>query len=76
MNPKGRNEVTPEHVGRRVSFQYELPNGYVSEVVGELEWYDEAAATFVVRDRRGDLVRVPLRGVRHGRVVRPARPRS
>jgi hypothetical protein len=64
-----RNQVTPEHAGRRVSFQYELPNGYVSEVVGMLKWFDEAAQTFVVEDRHGKLVRVPLKGVRHSRVV-------
>lgn len=73
--PRGKNEVTPDHAGQRVSFQYELPNGYVSEVVGTLEWFDEAAATFMVKDRRGDLVRVPLKGVRHGRVVRSPAPR-
>lgn len=64
-----RNQVTPEHVGQRVSFQWELPNGYVSEVVGVLKWYDKAAETFVVEDRRGGLVRVPARGVRHGKLV-------
>ena len=67
------NRVTPEHVGSRVTFQYELPNGYVSEVVGILRWFDEAAQTFVVEDRDGRLVRVPARGVRHGRLV-VARP--
>lgn len=65
----GQNHVTPEHVGRRVTFQYELPNGYVSEVVGVLRWYDEAAETFVVEDRKGRLVRVPAKGVRAGRPV-------
>jgi len=64
-----RNQVTPEHVGRRVTFQYELPNGYVGEVVGVLRWFDEAAQTFVVEDRAGRLVRVPARGVRHGKPV-------
>lgn len=64
-----RNQVTPEHVGQRVSFQWELPNGYVSEVVGLLKWYDKAAETFVVEDRQGRLVRVPARGVRHGKLV-------
>jgi hypothetical protein len=64
-----RNQVTPEHVGQRVTFQYELPNGYVSEVVGMLRWFDRAAETFVVEDRDGRLVRVPAKGVRHGRVV-------
>jgi hypothetical protein len=66
-----RNQVTPEHVGKRVTFQYELPNGYVSEVVGVLKWFDEAARTFVVEDRDGRLVRVPEKGVRHGRPVVP-----
>lgn len=65
------NRVTPEHVGSRVSFQYELPNGYLSEVVGVLRWFDDAARTFVVEDRNGRLVRVPEKGVRHGRPVAP-----
>lgn len=65
----GKNLVSPEHVGKRVSFQYELPNGYLSEVVGILKWYDEAAQTYVVEDRSGRLVRVPSRGVRHGKPV-------
>jgi hypothetical protein len=64
-----RNPVTPEHVGRRVSFQYELPNGYLSEVVGILKWFDEAAQTFMVEDRHGRLNRVPAKGVRHSRIV-------
>jgi hypothetical protein len=65
------NRVTPEDVGKRVTFQYELPNGYVSEVVGVLRWFDDAAQTFVVEDKDGRLVRVPLKGVRHGRPVVP-----
>jgi hypothetical protein len=66
---QGKNLVTPDHVGQRVSFQYELPNGYLSEVVGILKWFDEAAQTFVVEDRSGRLVRVPAKGVRHGKPV-------
>ncbi|HZB03026.1 MAG TPA: hypothetical protein VE737_01745 [Actinomycetota bacterium] len=66
-----RNQVTPDHVGRRVTFQYELPNGYLSEVVGTLKWFDQAAQTFVVEDRDGRLVRVPAKGVRHGKLVTP-----
>jgi hypothetical protein len=69
MRRRGKNLVTPAHVGRRVTFQYELPNGYLGEVVGTLEWFDEAAATYVVRNRDGELVRVPLKGVLHGRPV-------
>ena len=65
----GRNQVTPEDVGRRVSFQFELPNGYVGEAVGILEAYDGAAETFLVRRKDGELSRVPARGVRFGKVV-------
>ena len=66
---KGRNLVTPSHAGRRVTFQYELPNGYQSEVVGILKWFDESARTFVVEDKNGRMVRVPEKGVRHGKLV-------
>lgn len=65
----GRNLVTPQDVGRRVSFQFELPNGFLGEAVGILEYYDEAAETFMVRRKDGELARVPSRGVRHGKVV-------
>jgi hypothetical protein len=64
-----RRAVTRRHVGRRVSFQYELPNGWVGEVVGTLAWFDEAADTFVVRDRHDRLHRVPSKGVRFSKVV-------
>ena len=67
---RGRqNFVTAGDLGRRVSFQFELPNGYLREVVGKLEDYDRAAQTFMVRDREGELVRVPAIRVRFGRVV-------
>jgi hypothetical protein len=66
---RGQNFVSPDDVGKRVSFQFELPNGFISEAVGTLELYDRAAETYVVKDRRGELVRVPARGVRFGRVV-------
>jgi hypothetical protein len=67
--PPPRNRVRPTDVGKRVSFQFELPNGYLSEVVGVLEMYDEGAETFLVRRRDDELVRVPSRGVRAGKVV-------
>ena len=67
--PAEQNPVRPEHVGRRVSFQYELPNGYVGEVVGTLEQWDEPANTYLVRNRRGEVVRVPALGVRFGKVI-------
>jgi hypothetical protein len=64
-----RNDVGPDDVGRRVSFQYELPNGYVGEVVGRLEAWDEAANTYLVRGKDGGLVRVPALGVRFGKII-------
>ena len=64
-----RNQVKPTDLGKRVSFQFELPNGFISEVVGTLELYDEGAATYLVRGRDDELVRVPARGVRFGKVV-------
>ena len=63
--PAVRNQVRGSDVGKRVSFQYELPNGYVGEVVGTLEAWDEAANTYLVRN----VVRVPALGVRFGKVV-------
>jgi hypothetical protein len=66
------NRVTPEDLGKRVSFQFELPNGYISEVVGVLQFYDEGAATYLVRRPNGELARVPVRGIRFGKVVPPA----
>jgi hypothetical protein len=64
-----RNHVRPTDVGKRVSFQYELPNGFVGEVVGVLEAWDEAANTYLVRGREDRMVRVPALGVRFGKVV-------
>jgi hypothetical protein len=63
------NLVTPADLGRRVSFQFELPNGFQSEVVGVLERWDDGAQTYFVRRKDGQVVRVPVRGVRFGKVV-------
>ena len=65
----GQNLVTREHLGKRVSFQFELPNGYLSECVGVFERWDEDAETYFVRTKDGGEVRVPARGVRFGKVV-------
>ena len=70
---RGRNEVTPQDLGRRVTFQFELPNGFISEVVGVFERWDREAETYFVRKKDGTEVRVPARGVRHGRLI-PDRP--
>jgi hypothetical protein len=66
---RGTNQVLPTDIGKRVSFQFELPNGYVGEAVGALEAYDEEAATYLVRRANDELVRVPARGVRFGKVL-------
>jgi hypothetical protein len=66
---RGENHVTPADVGKRVSFQFELPNGFVGEAVGVFEYFDAPAATYMVRRKDGELVRVPARGVRFGKVV-------
>jgi hypothetical protein len=66
---KGQNLVSASDTGKRVSFQFELPNGYLGEAVGVLEYYDEGAATYMVRGRDGELTRVPARSVRFGKVV-------
>ena len=70
------NLVTPADVGKRVTFQFELPNGFLSEVVGVFERYDEGAETYFVRRKTGEVVRVPARGVRFGKLVEAARPRG
>ncbi len=66
---KGPNLVTPEDLGKRVSFQFELPNGFLGEAVGMLERYDRAAETYFVRKKDGTVARVPARGVRFGKIV-------
>lgn len=66
---KGQNLVTPDDLGRRVSFQFELPNGFVGEAVGVFERWDEAAETYFVRRKNGTEARVPARGVRFGKVI-------
>lgn len=71
--PAGRNLVTPEDLGARVTFQFELPNGYLSEAVGVFERWDPEAETYFVRKKDGTEVRVPARGVHHGKVI-PAAP--
>jgi len=63
------NLVTPDDLGKRVSFQFELPNGFQSEVVGVFERWDAGAETYFVRKKNDEVVRVPARGVRFGKVV-------
>ena len=65
----GQNLVTIDDLGKRVTFQFELPNGFTSEAVGVFERWDEAAETYLVRKKDGTQVRVPARGVRFGKVI-------
>ena len=65
----GQNLVTRDDLGKRVTFQFELPNGFVGEAVGIFERWDAAAETYFVRKKDGSEVRVPARGVRFGKVV-------
>jgi hypothetical protein len=67
MQPQ--NLVTSADLGKRVSFQFELPNGFTSEAVGVLERWDEEADTYFVRKKDGTEVRVPVRGIRYGKVI-------
>ena len=64
-----QNFVEPTDIGRRVSFQWALPNGLLQEAVGVLELYDHASETYVLRGKNDKLVRVPRRDVRFGKVV-------
>jgi len=66
---KSANQVTPGDLGKRVSFQFELPNGYLSEAVGVFERWDDEAQTYFVKKKDGAEVRVPARGVRFGKVI-------
>jgi hypothetical protein len=66
---RSQNLVEPTDIGKRVSFQWELPNGLFQEAIGILELYDHASETYVLRDKQDRLVRVPRRDVRHGKVV-------
>lgn len=66
---KSANQVTPDDLGKRVSFQFELPNGYLSEAVGVFERWDDEAQTYFVKKKDGTEVRVPARGVRFGKVI-------
>ena len=67
MNPN--NLVTRDDLGKRVTFQFDLPNGFRSEAVGVFERWDDAAQTYFVRKKDGSQVRVPARGVRYGKVI-------
>jgi len=65
----GTNLVTTDDLGKRVTFQFELPNGFLGEAVGVFERWDEEAQTYFVRKKDGTEARVPARGVRFGKVI-------
>lgn len=62
-------EVDCAHVGLRVSVRRRLAEGGTTDAVGVLEDCDEDA--FGVRDKRGELVRIPRCEVVASRVIRP-----
>jgi len=64
-----QNLISPADLGKRVSVQFELPNGFIGEAVGVLERWDEAAETYFVRRKDGSEARVPARGIRFGKVI-------
>ncbi len=64
-----QNNVTADDLGKRVTFQFELPNGWYGEVVGTFEEWDESAETYLIRRKDGSIERVQRRGVRAGKVV-------
>ena len=64
-----QNLLSPADIGKRVSVQFELPNGFIGEAVGVLERWDEAAETYFVRRKDGSEARVPARGIRFGKVI-------
>ena len=56
----GVNLVAPADVGSRVTFQFELPNGYTTEAVGVFERWDSEAETYFVRKKDGTEYEFPL----------------
>jgi hypothetical protein len=56
-------EPTPPSSAER-AFDLQSPNGYLRTVVGTIAYLDREANTYMVRSRTGELVRVPLRGIR------------
>lgn len=72
--PRYRDEVTPEHVGRRVTVRHRIADrerGWVpTDVVGELVAADET--TFTVRRRDGEQVVVDRARVMASKLLPPA----
>ena len=68
----GNNLVDPTTWARASRSSSSSPNGYTTEAVGVFERWDEDAQTYFVRKKDGTEVRVPARGVRHGKVIPPA----
>jgi hypothetical protein len=63
------NTVTAADVGKRVTFRFILPNGMRKEAVGILEHWDEPARTYMIRNKDGEILRVPARDVQYGKLV-------
>lgn len=79
MRYRYRVRIGPGDVGRRVTVRYRTPDGQASDVVGILEEW--GSASLVVRDRRGELVRLALSDLLAAKAVgepapRPEEPRG
>jgi hypothetical protein len=64
--------IRPEDVGKRVTLQYFTDDGRRTEAVGLLERAERVDNDVVlcVRKKDDSLVRVPLRRIRYGKVIR------
>ena len=66
--------ISPADIGRRVTIRHRLPDGQLTDVVGILESWRQTATTddeLVVRNRRGEPIRVGHPAIVAARVVAP-----
>ena len=67
------SQISPADVGARITIRRRLPDGRPTDVVGDLESWDDGV--LAIRRRDGELVQVPAGEVVTGRVVGPS-PRA
>lgn len=60
-------DTSGESRSRERSFEVESPGERLRTVVGQLDYFDDEAQTYVVLTRSGALVRVPLRDITSSR---------
>lgn len=70
-----RVSITPQDVGKRITLQFEDPDGSVEEAVGVFEkaTVEDGEPVLHVRRRDDTVVQVPMNRIRAGKVVRPPR---